>query len=115
MKNVNEMSLDELRDELAVAGGWHRTGGALWWHDDGRQTTDPIPATLDAIAGCWKDGWRWCKNTTSYCADDINYDLPRISVPDTGDEKLDRARLACACHRSARSTSAPSTQGETKP
>lgn len=63
----------------------------------------PIPDTLDAAAACLPEGWFWSKRAsanrggmTSWFAWHTNddADVPLIEIPDTGDEKVDRFRLA---------------------
>jgi hypothetical protein len=98
------MTLDELRDAHAKRLGWEWQGGCKWFNSrksgiDATIYTHPIPATLDAIAGLMPSGWWWRRfidldGSVCWVA---GQDISRwvvCKVPDTGDELLDRARLA---------------------
>lgn len=110
--NVNEMTLDEVRDALAGADGWNTYNEGVpddgarhvsWW----RYTLDavhggrtwckshPHPATLDGAAAALPEGWTWWKVTAEWAAQAAH--SPMIYIPDTGDEIADRYRLALAC------------------
>jgi hypothetical protein len=92
------MNLDELRDWFA-----RRTDKFPHWSDAHARMLDqlgahPIPATLDAIAGLMPPGWWWSRFETGACG--VKWvagpygGFASVSIPDTGDELLDRARLA---------------------
>lgn len=103
--NVNEMTLDEVRDFLMWRDGWshvlrhrHASGADQWcWErDNGDETFDhPHPATLDGAAAALPEGWTWWKVTAEWAAQAAH--SPMIYIPDTGDEIADRYRLALAC------------------
>ena len=93
-------SLTECRDWLARDDGWDRkyiqaADSKCWTNGDFWQCNHPIPATLDAIAGACPEGalhcndhwWFWFHPLSSVAK-------PGVKVGRTGDEKLDRARLA---------------------
>lgn len=65
-KTIDEMDAAELRDELARAAGWRKTGrygGDEWYHEvRNLVNTHPIPAldtpkALGVIAGMMPEGW----------------------------------------------------------
>jgi len=99
----NTMTLDEAREWLAKnSGPWSLRNGRWYhrdWHKSGSgQRHHPIPPTLDAIAACMPEGWRWSRiPPCGWSAYNPKPPHNRVSVLDTGDEKLDRARLAVAC------------------
>jgi hypothetical protein len=117
------MTLDEIRDWAARRQGWTETTPAMCddqsvpldaqWHRPTRSGSPgsltwcihPIPPTLDAIAGLMPEGWWWTREGGSspnpqglllkWAACQIGSDRWGIvTVPDTGNELLDRARLA---------------------
>jgi hypothetical protein len=69
MKPVQDMTLDECRDEIAVAMGWVRDRPSVcatgswrgpdnaWMHG----LDHPVPATLDSIAASLPPGVKWEK------------------------------------------------------
>lgn len=66
MKNVNEMSEQECRDEIARAKGWHfamnREIGPIGWEDPGGKLTSvthPIADSLDAAHDSLPDNTNW--------------------------------------------------------
>lgn len=77
MKKVEEMTLEEIRDEIALRD-WRRTrdshGGPAWRHkdapDDPHSTWGhPIPATLDTVAGLMPEGWWWEVSMSNWWTD----------------------------------------------
>lgn len=108
--NPATMTLDQCRYWLAERQGWRISSSGTWArhvNPDGMETccfVHPVRPTLDAISACMPEGWEWSKKTfrqwTAWTDQlDVNnqpYSRSTI-VPDTGDEKLDRARLAVAC------------------
>ena len=96
-----EMTLDQCRAWLIEPMWTRATVG--WWCTDRLKFSPahPIPPTLDAIAACIPEGWKWGRELSRWWANSPRPDGPRnyryVRVPDTGDEKLDRARLAVAC------------------
>lgn len=117
----NTMTLDECRDWLAenspakygVAnyrrawnGCWERvntrTGSVEYQYHPEWGLGNFVPATLDAAAAALPEGWGWTQGFRStvgreWIAQDANGRNHQI-VGWTGDEKLDRFRLAVACH-----------------
>ena len=106
MDDPTTMDLDQIRDWAARRQGWEYEpifpSGWYGVHEDKRSSLHPIPPTLDAIAGLMPSGYEWdrCEDT-----DDgkVWRSFKRINdwkrlvgpvVPDTGNELLDRARLA---------------------
>lgn len=97
-------TLDEIRDWFARrTHTQHETRHELWQEDcriDADWTHHPIPATLDAIAALMPKDWWWSRFET--VASGVKWNagpyggFDRVSVFDTGDELLDRARLALA-------------------
>jgi hypothetical protein len=106
------MTLDEIRDWAARRQGWARHQyGEQWWYslpDGNRPKTTftheyPIPPTLDAIAGLMPSGWTWARwgdgtwnAQRCYPATVLpkDADMTILETIDTGNELLDRARLA---------------------
>ncbi len=102
------MNLDELRDAHAKRLGWKYeepfTGSdSLPWYNfkqDVGSISHPIPATLDAIAGLMPPNVRTFKDMPTRDGGPVCYNavdsghLIIATVPDTGDELTDRARLA---------------------
>jgi hypothetical protein len=105
------MNLDELRDWHVKRLGWrqafrhrHASGVEQWWweRDNGDECQDhPIPATLDAIAGLMPSGWEVFRvwqgqlgEWRAYVRIGEEDQWRKVVAPDTGDELLDRARLA---------------------
>jgi len=106
--NPNTMTLDEVRDELARMDGWrqalrhrHASGVEQWcWERDGGDESfdHPHPATLDGAAAAFPKDWTWTRDPSWYgWPPGIRSHWNAVSVPDTGDEVLDRYRLALAC------------------
>jgi hypothetical protein len=91
------MTLDELRDAHAKRLGWTFEHG-YWMKDGAVYTGQPVPATIDAIAGLMPSGWWWSRFETGACG--VKWvagpygGFASVSIPDTGDELTDRARLA---------------------
>jgi hypothetical protein len=122
MKPVEQMTLDECRDELARAKGWEQIGH--FWYGHGRVVSapdaairavqipsspdHPIPATLDAIAQAMPEGFR-LEVGHAYGGQSGWYALGNrtsknwVGRADT--ELLARARLACACWRASKEKS----------
>lgn len=115
MKKPDEMTLEECRGELAAVRGWKlRTPGEQytgWWvNDDWKQSpvngaSHPVPATLDAIAGCMPEGWMLIISRGAVVGDDwhaqADKDAPgyETCVGQADTEILARARLAVAAIR----------------
>ena len=69
------------------------------------QLDHPLPDTLDAVAGLLPEGLSWRRQMIWTCSNRSGDSLAFVSlnsvgdvaefVPDTGDEKCDRLRLAC--------------------
>jgi len=69
-------------------------------------STHPIESTIDAIAREWQKGWYWIKQYqglhmkwTAFgpFSEKGGGGQLAVVVDDSGDEKLDRARLTCLC------------------
>ena len=99
------MTLDEIRDWAARRQGWEWQGGCKWFNSrksgiDATIYVHPIPPTLDAIAGLMPPNVRTFKSLPTRDGNLVFYDAVNSrhliieTVPDTGDELLDRARLA---------------------
>jgi hypothetical protein len=117
------MDLTQIRDWAARRQGWTETTPAMCddqpvplgaqWHQPTRSGSPgsltwcihPIPSTLDAIAGLMPPDWIWEKTRAlmgeraSWRATHPKYhyylaEHLRVSILDTGNELLDRARLA---------------------
>jgi hypothetical protein len=91
------MTLDELRDAHAKRLGWEWQGGCKWFNSrktgiDATIYTHPVPAALDAIAGLMPSNWTWERRNGKWYAFHPYPD--EVRTGDTGDELLDRARLA---------------------
>jgi hypothetical protein len=111
--NPNTMTLDELRDWCAVDAGWRKH--TLYWHPfnvPGMEAArnvcylHPFPKTLDGAARALPEGWKWEKRTHLKVGAEWNQlwwaECGSIDVGpfrDTGDEILDRYRLAVACRK----------------
>lgn len=104
--NPNEMTIDDIRDELARREGWkHYHGGTIeetWLTDDGCESLGhPIPATLDEAAKL-PEGWEWARapladgNVVWYARRPTDDGYP-IYFLDTGNEMHARFRLRLAC------------------
>lgn len=99
----NTMTLDEVRDELARMDGWNKrpsNNGILWYANNGAWTYfHPHPATLDGAAAALPEGWSWIRggNRWSGIHPGSVFSWKDTRVPDTGDELLDRYRLALSC------------------
>jgi hypothetical protein len=98
------MTLDQCRDRLAERKGWLKSTGGSWVRQINPGCVEtcclahPIPPTLDAIAACMPEGWRWERNVSYWFGFSPMSPNPMYkALKDTGDEKLDRARLAVAC------------------
>lgn len=126
--NPNEMSLEQCRDWLAEDDKWeqneaepcvsvnvmgvHPATGPFWQKGGRKRWDHPIPPTLDAIAACMPEGWDWTREYVAMDGDPSeikwlacsSHYASMIGIPDTGDEKLDRARLAVACRRAMKET-----------
>ena len=99
MDDPTTMDLDQIRDWFAAHRYWNFYDG--WWHRPGTSTlSHPVPATLDAIAGLMPPSVRTFKSLPTRDGNPVFYDavdsghLIIATVPDTGNELLDRARLA---------------------
>jgi hypothetical protein len=108
------MTLDEIRDWAARRQGWDAyvaSNGITVWHRGGFGKADdpyqqsgsshPIPPTLDAIAGLMPSGWKTFRvwkgqagEWRAYVRRGTGDDWDRVTTIDTGNELLDRARLA---------------------
>lgn len=100
--NANEMTLEQCiawleveiqQQQLDALGPKART-------EDYYRDPEKIPPTLDAIAGAMPEGWGWrrmCLAPVWEAAQEGMRWTDGVHVKDTGDEKLDRARLAVAC------------------
>ncbi len=118
----NEMSLDQCRDWLAREDGW-MSGVVEPWHCLGwgrgneRMVDHPYPPTLDGAAGAMPEGWTWAKGYTvsvgmgappsgvAWSAKFVgDYARLSASVWSTGNEILDRYRLAVACRMAMKGT-----------
>jgi hypothetical protein len=61
MKPVQDMTLDECRDEIAVAMGWKLARNGAWHHGFLLPVgAHPCPPTIDSIAASLPPGWVWC-------------------------------------------------------
>lgn len=110
-------TLDEIRDWFARRQGWRTEPPQVdglgdhrkyWWKwtispSHGERTYayfHPIPPTLDAIAGLMPPNVRTFKSLPTRDGNPVFYEavnsehLIIATVPDTGNELLDRARLA---------------------
>lgn len=109
--NPNEMTLENCLRWLTTDMGWSlvpmpgvvNTGAdAFMWEHPGRPGTGkeewmglPIGNDLDAIASFLPDGWEW--ERSHHGQEWLAWSRGvAVSIEDTGDEKLDRARLAVA-------------------
>lgn len=107
--NPTTMTLDELRDWCAVDDGWEfrSSFGNHWWvrvADGGMDETSehhPYPATIDGAARALPEGWWWSRCETEehgkWWYAGRHKGFASVDIPDTGDEILDRYRLAVAC------------------
>lgn len=128
----NEMSLDQCRDWLAREDGWvteqdHaiQKDGTLrpliaWTHKATNREkiwVHPYPTTIDGAAGAMPEGWTWAKGYTvsvgmgappsgvAWSAKFVgDYARLSASVWSTGNEILDRYRLAVACRMAMKGT-----------
>lgn len=58
-KSVEEMTLEEVRDEIAELQGWVYDGD-LWLRGENNaevETTHPVPESLDTVAALMPEGW----------------------------------------------------------
>jgi len=111
MKNHNEMTLAECVPILFPR--WHDKGQNPGWRDD---SNGSVTITLDMVAGAMPDGFYWLRHRNplapvgwkakAYCpcwkALRRTNNATIAIIEDTGDEKLDRARLAVACWRATK-------------
>lgn len=114
--NPQTATIEECRDFVAGAQGWTQTTDGIWCSPECKDRDDfaacvrsgvlpclnhPVPATIDAAAKALPEGWTWLKH------EDIHngvvtvvwkaYNIETFAVvPSTGDEILDRFRLAVA-------------------
>jgi hypothetical protein len=104
------MTLDEIRDWAARRHGWDtgidgESNIYYWWKApflvDTATHHHPIPPTLDAIAGLMPSGWKTFRvwkgqagEWRAYVRRGTGDDWDRVTTIDTGNELLDRARLA---------------------
>jgi len=118
--NPQTMTLDEVRDALAVMDGYNKWNvattvdgvtniGRETWHapnQEGKTTINfgphPYPATLDGAASALPKGWTWSKYVDDRENEDGWYAWRKTyrgvgHYPITGNEILDRYRLALAC------------------
>lgn len=109
----NEMSLDQCRDWLAREDGYV----PILTGDGGAYPPHPYPPTLDGAAGAMPEGWTWAKGYTvsvgmgappsgvAWSAKFVgDYARLSASVWSTGNEILDRYRLAVACRMAMKGT-----------
>ena len=94
--NVNTMTTDAIRDELARREGWTPTEHG-WMNDEETVNDHPIPATLDEALRL-PPGWTWCRNRTHglYAIHDDRTRMP-VRVSNSGDILQDAFRLNLAC------------------
>lgn len=108
------MTIEEVCEWLAVdTGEWNRKSGGRWyhkrWHKLGSgQKRHPVPASLDAFARLWPEGWTWTRDFNTnrpdpevgmvlcWTAFDHATERGDVWIRDTGDELLDRGRLLVA-------------------
>lgn len=114
-KETPTMTPQEVRDKLAELAGhtwsWNPSHPEVkMWHVPGGPSTSvhPIPAdSIDAILPLWPEGWTWERRDDGdgswwIAFPKIWEDRSYPTVPDTGNEADDRARLTVAVLQEAR-------------
>lgn len=104
-----QMTLDAIRDELAMMAGWEIDPNRVWFKEGcvccvEKWDEHPIPPTLDEAAKL-PEGWRWRRWNGDWMAHNAaseNGYLSAQTVPDTGSELYDRFALRLACERAER-------------
>lgn len=113
------MTPQEVRDKLAELAGWTNTvrytdptpPGYLivrWRRGETVRDSHPIPAdSIDALLPLWPEGWTWERRDDGdgswwIAFPKIWEDRSYPTVPDTGNEADDRARLTLAVNMEAR-------------
>lgn len=102
------MTIEEIRDELAMLSGWYIPTQApeQWWNGGisgigGVLYSHPIPATLEEAAKL-PEGWTWMRlpsmPTGRLVWHAFKQDLSN-EVPDTGSELYDRFLLRLRCEQ----------------
>lgn len=116
-EQIRSMTYQQLRDWWAEDHGykyvegrehvtvphWIDSTGEPVWNAECRLAIHPLEDTLEAVAACLGEGWSWTRGKTFddgpvWCSFlKVSRGVRRVGpmVPDTGDEKTDRLRLAC--------------------
>lgn len=106
-KPVEQMTKEEIRDELAELTGWtfySTSAGESWCRAYESLRAHPIDWSLDTISALMPKGWVWTREWEYaqrwWAAFPPGWDGETYpTVIDTDDEKLDRARLVLSVLR----------------